>query len=124
MTIKSSFSPIESLGRQIRQKPVVILEHFINCVLIFASLEESFYCATATVWTTDISGTAAPLCTTGCDTESDSGSIITSTPASASASTSSAQLSSTSTGGVPAATARIAMSLAGTMALLSLAIAL
>lgn len=123
MIIKSSFSPIESLERQIRQKPVVILEPFINCVFISASLEESFYCATATVWTTDISGTAAPLCTTSSDTESDSGSISTSTPASASASTSSTQLGSTSTG-VPAPTARIAMSLAGTMALLSLAIAL
>ncbi|KAJ5880550.1 uncharacterized protein N7473_011603 [Penicillium subrubescens] len=82
----------------------------------------SVYCATATVL--DISGTALALCTAGSGADSNSGSIITSTPVSAKASTSSAQLGSTSTGGVPAATAGIAMSLAGTMALLGLAVAL
>jgi hypothetical protein len=88
----------------------------------YASASSS-YCATASVWTTDGSGTAVPLCT-GSDADSTSGSSITSTPASASASTSSTQLGSTSTGGGPAATEGIARSLAGTRAILGLAIVL
>jgi hypothetical protein len=89
----------------------------------YASASSS-YCAKATIWTTDVSGTAFPLCTAGSNADSSPGSTITSTPASGSASTSSTQLGSMSTGGVPDATTGIAMSLAGTMVLLGLAIAL
>lgn len=82
----------------------------------------SSYCATATTWTTDISGTAVPLCTAGSDADSTSESIIASISASTTASASSTQLGSTSTPGVPAATAGLAMGLAGTMAILDLAV--
>ncbi|KAJ5370137.1 uncharacterized protein N7496_006229 [Penicillium cataractarum] len=80
----------------------------------------SSYCATASVLTTDISGTVVPLCTAGSEADSTSGSSITSNSASASGS----QLGSTSTGGVPAAATGLAMGLAGTMAILGLAVAL
>lgn len=108
-------------------EPESVKEYFATrneAIDAYYASASSSYCATATVWTTDVSGTAVPLCTAGSDAESTSGSSITSSLASASASTSGTQLGSTSTGGVSTATAGIAMSLAGTMALMGLAIAL